>query len=372
MIIAVDTRYLVQGPFNNPSFFSADQLMNLVAALPEHRFVLIRNTHAAPLTGLPANAAEVHAGPATTNSLLLQYWYNYKLPVVLRKQQAALFLAADGIASLHTRIPQCLFVHDTSFIDTPAFFTGRHFRFYRKNMASFLEKASTIITHSEYSRTVLLTKYPLITNKAVSLPVYADPVFCIPSDAEKEATKNRHTDGKEFFLAVTSGHANDNLLNLLKAFSFFKKRQKSNMQLIIVGNPARSFLEDLRTYKFRNDVQVLTNLSEAERAAITAAAYALVYPVLHDEKGQVLTEAMQCGVPVIASDTGALRELMGDAGLTANPAVFEDMAQNMMLLFKDEDLVQQLRQKGLEQIRSRNKSNTVNLFNQLLKKAVNG
>ena len=372
MNIVVDTRYLVPGQPYSASFFTYDQLAELAAAQPSHRFIFIRTNKPAPLPGLPANAMELSAGPETTNNLLLQYGYNYKLPVLLRKQRADVFLAAEGICSLRTRVPQCLFVHDTSFIDTPALFSGMHLRFYRKHTGSFLAKAKTVITHSEYGRKVLLSKYPIDPGKILTLHTYADSLFTEQPDAHKEAIKQQYTDGKEFFLAIATGHANDNLLNLLKAFSFFKKRQKSNMQLIILGAPATSFLEDLQTYKFRADVRVLPAATEPERAAITAAAYALVYPALQDEKGQCLLEAMQCGVPVITNDAGAITGITGEAALRTNPSVFEDIAQKMMLLYKDEDMAKQLAQKGLERARFFPKSSATALLWSIIKKAANG
>ena len=58
------------------------------------------------------------------------------------------------------------------------------------------------------------------------------------------------------FIQEQFNNGND-LLNLLKAFSVFKKRQKSNWKLVLTGNLRqydKKFLEDLRTYKYRDDV----------------------------------------------------------------------------------------------------------------------
>ena len=55
---------------------------------------------------------------------------------------------------------------------------------------------------------------------------------------EKESWKDSFTEGREYFLYVGSVHPRKNLINLLKAFSGFKKRQKTNMQLVIAGRMA--------------------------------------------------------------------------------------------------------------------------------------
>jgi glycosyltransferase involved in cell wall biosynthesis len=60
-------------------------------------------------------------------------------------------------------------------------------------------------------------------------------------------------------------------------------------------------------------------------------------------------EAMQCGVPVVASNIDSIIEIAGDAVLYADPKSFEDIADKMMLLFKDENQRNELIIKGNRQ-----------------------
>jgi glycosyltransferase involved in cell wall biosynthesis len=59
--------------------------------------------------------------------------------------------------------------------------------------------------------------------------------------------------GNEYFIYSGEIGTHKNLLNLLKAFSAFKKRQKSNMQLLIAGKcldgNTKIFLKALRLFK---------------------------------------------------------------------------------------------------------------------------
>ncbi|WP_353934802.1 glycosyltransferase, partial [Acinetobacter baumannii] len=68
-----------------------------------------------------------------------------------------------------------------------------------------------------------------------------------------------------------------NLLHLLKAFSLFKKWHKSNMKLVIAGRLAwhyETFLEKLKTYKYKNDIVLTGYLPETDLQALVAGAYA--------------------------------------------------------------------------------------------------
>jgi glycosyltransferase involved in cell wall biosynthesis len=55
---------------------------------------------------------------------------------------------------------------------------------------------------------------------------------------------------------------------------------------------------------------------------------------------------MQCEVPIITSQLGALKEKLGDAVLYADPSNFEDIAEKMMLLFKEETTRSELIESG--------------------------
>ena len=124
------------------------------------------------------------------------------------------------------------------------------------------------------------------------------------------------------------------------------------MQLLIAGRLAwdyEQFSESLKTYKYRQDVQLLGYLPQDQLASITAAAYALVYPSFFEGFGVPIVEAMQSGVPVITSNTSSMPEIAGSAALLADPHSISDLAEQMMRIFKDESLRNELIQKGFEQ-----------------------
>ena len=89
MNIVVDTRYLVPGQPYSASLHTT----NWLNSLPHNPVIVLfyQNQQIGALTWLPANATELSAGPETTNNLLLQYGYNYKLPALLRKQKRTYF-----------------------------------------------------------------------------------------------------------------------------------------------------------------------------------------------------------------------------------------------------------------------------------------
>jgi len=371
MIIAVNTRLRKEEQPEGYEDFLFGILNLLTKRFPQHRFVFIADK---PYTGknhFPENVSSVVAGPETRGRLRLQYWFNYKLPAILRKHKADVFVSMEGIACMRTKIPQCVLVPDPGFLQDPRLIKKSQARFFKKNTAAFLAKAKSVATVSEFSRTLIANRYKMnVADIAVINPVINEDF--IPIDwQEKEAVKERYSEGKAYFLFSGDVNPNSNLINLLKAFSFFKKRQKSNMMLLIAGKADASFKKELNTYKFRNEVLLLENLEAAELATITAAAYALVYPVIHAGLAPGPLQAMQCAVPLVVSNRGAQPSIFGDAALYCDPASSRDIAENMMLVFKDEDRAGQLIKAGNALLPQYHGDKTADLLMRSIEQAIN-
>ena len=156
---------------------------------------------------------------------------------------------------------------------------------------------------------------------------------------EIQGIKDKYSAGKEYFLAFITDATIENAIQLLKAFSAFKKRQLSNMQLILLVSSTQKegIIKDLATYKYRDEVKILIFENGAQETEITAAAYAAIYlPAINilEEKG-LLTLAN--GVPLITSNNEFCKNLYHEAALYSQ-ADEKDIAEKMMVLYKDENL----------------------------------
>lgn len=69
-------------------------------------------------------------------------------------------------------------------------------------------------------------------------------------------------------------------------------------------------------------------------------------PGWQEQLGRVLIEAMACGVPVIGSDSGAIPETIGDAGLIFQQNDVEELTACLKRLREDESLRAELASKG--------------------------
>lgn len=352
MRIAVNTRFLLKEYLEGYGYFIYETFRRIVHNHPEHEFIFIFDRAYDPKFVFAENIKPVVIGPPARHPLLWKLWYDIKIPSALKKYKADVFVSCDGFCSLGTNVPQCMVLHDLSFLHYPAFNKKSHTIFYKRYTPKFLEKAKCIATVSEFSKKDILHHYKNVPDSKIDV-VYSGvkEIFRPVDEHEKKSIKEKYTAGKEFFVYVGAIHPRKNLENLLKAFSVFKKRQQSGMKLLLAGRLAwkyEPFMEKLKTYKYRDDVVMTGYLDDLELCKVLGSAYAMVYASLLEGFGVPVLEAMRCEVPVITSANSSMQEITHKAALYSDPSNFNDIADKMMLLYKDENLRKKMTQKGKE------------------------
>lgn len=374
MVIAVNTRFLLDDYLEGYGHFIYETFSRITQQHPEHEFLFIFDRPFTKKFVTGKNTRAVVTGPPARHPLLWKIWYDIKVPAMLRKYKADVFVSGDGFCSLRTKLPQCLVVHDLAFLHYPSFIKKTHLLFYKRYLPKFLNKAAAIATVSEFSKKDIIEQYKIAAGKIDVVYNGVKQVFQPVSEEDKAATKNKYTEGKEYFVYAGAVHPRKNLVTLLKAFSVFKKRQRTNMKLILAGRLAwkyESFEKDLRSYKYRDDVVMTGYVEENELVKIIGAAYAMVYPSLFEGFGVPVLEAMRCEVPVITSANSAMQEIAGDAALYADVTSPADIANQLMLLYKDEKLRKELIQKGRIIAREYTWDQTAGLLWQCIQKTMN-
>lgn len=349
MKIAVNTRFLLKDYLEGYGYFIYETFKRITAAHPEHEFIFIFDRPYDQRFVFGSNAKAVVTGPPARHPLLWKLWYDIKIPALLRKYKADVFVSCDGFCSLGTKVPQCLMVHDLAFLHYPSLIPKSHLLYYKRYTPKMLAKAKAITTASAFSKNDIIDQYGVSADKINVVYNAAKEIFVPLTDEEKQATKAKYTGGKEYFIYAGAIHPRKNLVNLLKAFSLFKKRQQSSMKLVLTGRLAwkyDSFVKNLKTYKYRDDVVMTGYVGEEEIKKLIGSAYAMVYPSLFEGFGVPVLEAMQSDVPVITSLNSSMQEIAKEAALYADPESPADIAEKMMLLYKDEKLRSQLIEKG--------------------------
>jgi len=352
MVIAVNTRFLQTNKLDSYASFVLEIFKRIANQQPQHQFVFIFDRRVLTDFGFAKNITSIVISPKVKDIVSSKYWYDIKLPIGLMKYKPDLLVQTTGFCSLTTSIPQLLILQDLAFKHYPNHIAKNQLAYYKYFTQKFIDKSKHIITLSCFSKKDIESSYNVEHNKIGVVHSAARPIFKPLDYNEIEQVKDGYADGRAYFLFVGGFHPRKNLMNVLKAFSLFKKWQRSNMKLLIAGAIAAQYddiLIKLKTYKYKDDIVLLDYVDETQLARITAATYCVLYPSFFEGLSVPIIEAMQCAVPIITSNNSSMPEIGGNAALYVNPDEPNDLAEKMQLIYKDENLRSKLIEKGLRQ-----------------------
>jgi glycosyltransferase involved in cell wall biosynthesis len=345
MRIAVNTRLFLKDKLEGIGWFAHETLSRLVRQHPEHEFIFFfdRPWHADFI--FAENVKPVVLQPQARHPFLYYIWTEVSVRAALKKYKIDLYFSPDHLGCLRTKVPTIITIHDLAYRHYPQFVDKLHSWHYARYTPLFAQKAKRIIAVSEFTKQDIVRELKIDPAKIDIVYNGAHEEYKPLTQEECHAVKEKYTGGEEYFLFTSALHPRKNLINLLKAFVLFKRRQRSRLKLVIVGRMAWKY-EEIEKVKrlmpFKEDVIWTGYLDVKKLAQITGAAYAMVYPSLFEGFGIPILEAMTCNVPVIVSQTSSMPEVAGDAGLLIDPESPRDIAEKMMILYKDELLRKKL------------------------------
>lgn len=144
-----------------------------------------------------------------------------------------------------------------------------------------------------------------------------------------------------FFLSFGDFTKRKNVFAIMQAYSLLDENLKHSYRLKLVASTASAaavFKNLGRTAGIWDYLDIFTDISDKQLVGLYGGATALVYVSRYEGFGLPILEAMACGCPVITSDTGAMKEVAGQAALTVDPTNPEAIAKGMMRIATDSNL----------------------------------
>jgi glycosyltransferase involved in cell wall biosynthesis len=179
-----------------------------------------------------------------------------------------------------------------------------------------------------------------------------DDFVRVEDGAALDEVRRRYALGAPFVLFVGHLFPNKNLGNLVRAFKLISKEIPH--RLVIVGGRRWKFKDDLalvESLKLEDRVQFLGFVPRRDLMLLYNMASCFVFPSLYESFGLAQLEAMACGCPVVASRTGALPEVAGDAAVFCDPQDPRSIGDAIVKLVTDPKLRERHIVKGLARAR---------------------
>ncbi len=352
MIIAVNTRLLIQGKLEGIGWFTRETLSRITRNHPEHQFLFIFDRPFDREFIFSENVTPIVLSPPTRHPVLWYIWFELQLPRILKRYKADLFFSPDGYLSLNSKIIQLAAIHDINFAHRPKDLPWLKAKYYNYFFPKFSRKAKRIVTVSYFSKEDIHRTYKIDNNKIDVVYNGINSLYTPTCDDEKAETKARFSHGQDYFLFIGSLHPRKNVCGLLRAFDAFRISVDSQMKLLVVGESMFKTHEIEQTYegmRFKNDVVFTGRLSNDDLHQVLGAAMALTFVPFFEGFGIPVIEAMNSGVPVICSNTTSLPEVGGNAVLYVDPFSMSQIKDAMIRLYEEQELRDDLIQKGFAQ-----------------------
>jgi glycosyltransferase involved in cell wall biosynthesis len=225
---------------------------------------------------------------------------------------------ADIVQSMHPlMIPAAagarfITIHDLYFLDRPEHTSSEIRRDYPRLAADHARRADGIIVNSEYTRGQIIERLHVAPEKVT---------VCSPGHPDWPRRADPPPAGPILFLGTLEPRKN--LHRLLEAYAVLVERRPDIPDLVLagaLGAPSRDLFSGPVSLAHAIDRVRLTGyVSDEERQRLYAEASMLVLPSLEEGFGIPALEAMTIGLPVVASNRGALPEVVGSAGILVDP-----------------------------------------------------
>ena len=241
---------------------------------------------------------------------------------------------------------QVITVHDLDFLDHPHRTTAEVHRDYAALVRRHAARAAHVVVPSRHTAAEVERRLH-VPPEAISVCPNGAPDW--PARDAPPATGH--------VLFVGTLEPRKNIAGLLDAYARLVARSPGVPDLVLAGGGgtrargAADWLQRMERPPLAGRVQRTGYLDRGTLRTLYAGARALVLPSLDEGFGLPALEAMTVGVPVVASNRGALPEVVGDAGLLVDPTDAEAIADALESVLTDDALAGRCVARGLRRAR---------------------
>ena len=161
--------------------------------------------------------------------------------------------------------------------------------------------------------------------------------------------------GKKYFLTVNSMARYKNVEFIINNFfSFINRHGMDDLSLVVIGQNRETDYKEYveKKYGHSNRILFFDYIDDQTLAYLYNGAMGFLYMSHYEGFGLPILEAMQCGTPVICSNTSSMPEVAGNATILCDPLNDEAFCKSLYDVYYDEDLRIRMKRQGLMQAAS--------------------
>lgn len=218
---------------------------------------------------------------------------------------------------------QMLALHDANIWDIPDAFSSRYKLLHKAMRPILATRAKALLTVSRFSADALARHLNVPSDRFVIIPNGSDHVLKFPTDATVLQRNGLRSD--RYFLCVGNLSPNKNIESLIQAHSL---AGPNVLPLVVAGGIASGVVAE--GFRSNSRIKMLGRVEDDALRSLYENAAGFIFPSLYEGFGIPPLEAMQLGTPVLASNTTAMPEVLGQAAMFFDPRSVDDMAKQLL------------------------------------------
>ena len=248
----------------------------------------------------------------------------------------------------------------------------RRGRRFRRRVSDLAASSWRVATDSEDACRRLARAFPRHADTLRVVPLYAHPALRRLPDPRRDDLLAELELEAGYILFVGSFRRHKNWDGTMQAYAMCPAELRRKYPLVFCGPVHRDMhraTKLLAALGIERTVRILDETPERYVAALYSGAALFVFPTFMEGFGLPPLEAMQCGVPVIATDRTAVPEVLGDAARYVDPADLPSLALAMQEVLASRDLRDKMVRDGLARAAHFNPRRTGEAMRKLLSEA---
>jgi glycosyltransferase involved in cell wall biosynthesis len=215
-------------------------------------------------------------------------------------------------------------------------------------------QADHIVTVSDHTAKDVMATFGIEPARVTTAHNGVDPAFQPLDQVQVMAARSRYGLASDIFclLNVGSNHPRKNVFSILKALAVLRQRGLPTYLLKAGADFTPNQKIYLQQQNLTDCVAYVGKPSQAQLVELYNAVDGLVAPSLYEGFGITPLEAMACGTPVVVSNTTALPEVVGQAGLLVPPEDIGAIAAAIQQLYEQPETYSHLVKAGCDRAQS--------------------
>ena len=275
-----------------------------------------------------------------------------KVGKIVNKKGCELFHSPHVIAPAGLDCPLLVTAHDIIPILNPKSVTLRRRHTSRWLLKDAIRRADHIITASYASLRYLEENFK---NKGGKISVISDGVnqtqFFPRGDDVTTTVLTKYNIKAPHLLWLGSCLPHKNIAALIDAFAMLKNEKFSQYNLTLAGKQMgrhwQTILDKIDSLGLSEKINLPGFIEDVDLPGLFSSATLFCFPSLYEGFGLPPIEAMACGTPVLCSNRSSLPEVVGSAGILADPDA-SSLNREMKKFLEDSRAKKILSEKGIK------------------------